>query len=121
MSAIDDPANRPDDYGIVPCSIEETTQFVEQRLNVSLGNAGAIVQSHHEVFYQWKRRIEAEELATPFKVVHVDAHSDLGMGSISWPYLHSEFLDLKVGRWLNKGTKALTLQTIWLSLWGAAG
>ena len=92
----DDPANRPDDYGIVPWSIEETTQFVEQRLNVSLGNAGAIVQSHHEVFYEWKRRIEAEELATPFKVVHVDAHSDLGMGSISWPYLHSEFLDLKV-------------------------
>jgi uncharacterized protein UPF0489 len=92
----DDPENRPDDYGAVPWSVEETTRFVEQSLNVRCDSAGAVVQSHHEVFYEWNRRIEADDLATPFKLVHVDAHSDLGLGTISWPYLHSEFLDLKV-------------------------
>lgn len=92
----DDPANRPDEYGIVPWSVADVTDFLENTLNVGMNNSGAVVQSHHEVFYQWKNLIEARELVVPFKVVHVDAHSDLGLGCLSSTYLHSEFLSIEV-------------------------
>ena len=40
--------------------------------------------------------IKTSELRTPFKVIHVDAHSDLGMGFPSWTYLHDEILSRDV-------------------------
>lgn len=84
----DNPANRPDEYGIVPWSVADVTDFLENTLNVGMNNSGAVVQSHHEVFYQWKNLIEARGLVVPFKVVHVDAHSDLGLGCLSsWDYV----------------------------------
>ena len=88
----DDPANRPDEYGIVPWPAADVTDFLENTLNLKMNTSGAVVQSHHEVFYQWKKLIEAQQLIVPFKVVNVDAHSDLGMGSTSWTYLQSDFL-----------------------------
>ena len=47
-------------------------------------------------FMKWKKLIEAGDLIAPFKLVHVDAHSDLGIGNLSWAYLHSDFLSLEV-------------------------
>ena len=90
----DDINNRPDEYGLVPWTVTVVSDFLENMLNVGVKNSGAIVQSHHEVFYKWKTLIERGDLTVPFKVVHVDAHSDLGMGSSSWTYLHSEFLSM---------------------------
>ena len=92
----DDPSNRPDDEGIVPWQVHKVTNFVETTLNIGTNNAGRIVQNHDEVFYQWKTLIEANELTVPFKIVHVDAHSDLGLGFPSWQYLHAEFLSIPV-------------------------
>ena len=92
----DDPSNRPDDEGIIFWPAHEVSNFVETTLNIGTNNPGRIVQNHDEVFYQWKTLIEANELTIPFKIVHVDAHSDLGMGFPSWPYLHSESLSMPV-------------------------
>jgi hypothetical protein len=92
----DDPANRPDEYGISPWPTADVIDFLENTLNISMNNRGAVVQSHHEVFYQWKKLIETHQLVSPFKVVHVDAHSDLGMGSTSWTYLLSDFLSMDI-------------------------
>lgn len=92
----DDPNDRPDEYGLVPWTEVQVTDFLENTLNLKPTIPGKIVQSHHEVFYQWKKLIEAGDLLTPFRVIHVDAHSDLGLASLSWPYLHSEFLSMNV-------------------------
>ncbi len=92
----DDPANRPDDDGIVPWAVGDVKDFLENTLNVGMNNAGAVVQSHDEVFYEWKKLIQARELVVPFRVVHIDAHSDLGVVCQSWPYFHSEFLSIDV-------------------------
>lgn len=92
----DDMNNRPDEDDLVPWTVADVSGFLENTVNIGMNNSGAIVQSHHEVFYKWKELIERGDLAVPFKVAHVDAHSDLGMGSLSWPYLHSQFLSLEI-------------------------
>ena len=48
----DDPANRPDEYGLQPWSTTQTTDFLEKTLNVRMNSPGTVVQSHHEVFYE---------------------------------------------------------------------
>lgn len=92
----DDINNRPDEYALVPWTTTAVSEFLENTLNVGMDNSGAVVQSHDEVFHKWKTLIERNDLAVPFKVVHVDAHSDLGLGSLSWTYLHSRFLSMNV-------------------------
>ena len=91
----DDPNKRPDDDDLVAWSTADVTAFLESTLNIGK-SPGAIVQSHDEVFYHWKHLIDRRELMVPFRVVHVDAHSDLGMGFPSWAYLHSEFLSMAI-------------------------
>jgi hypothetical protein len=87
--------NRPDEFGLVPWSETDVTNFLENQLHLTESYVGAVVQSHDEVFYQWRALIDSGELIFPFRLVHVDAHSDLGMGFPSWTYLHSDFLSLK--------------------------
>jgi hypothetical protein len=91
----DDPNKRPDDDDLIAWSAADVTAFLEGTLNIRK-SPGAIVQSHDEVFYHWRNLIDRRELAAPFRVVHVDAHSDLGMGFPSWAYLHSEFLSMSI-------------------------
>lgn len=92
----DDPGKRPDEDGLVPWSVTEVTDFLENTLYLTPKRPGSVVQSHDEVFFLWRNLIDAGELEAPFKLVHVDAHSDLGMGFPGWTYLHSEFLALNV-------------------------
>jgi hypothetical protein len=95
----DDPNSRPDDWGITPWAPEAVTAFIERTLNLRRKTPGAVVQSHHEVFYHWSTLIGRQALEAPFSVCHVDAHADLGCGMPGWEYLHSEFLELPlVGR-----------------------
>ena len=70
-----------------------TINFLES-LQISSGTHHDIVTHHDEVFPVWRRLISEGILDTPFQVVHVDALSDLGMGFPSWPYLHTDFLEL---------------------------
>jgi hypothetical protein len=90
----DDPNRRPDDRDLVPWQAEDVVSFLENELNLKKPIPGKVVVSHHEVFFEWRTRIERDALTTPFFICHVDAHSDMGLGFPSWVYLHSDFLEL---------------------------
>jgi hypothetical protein len=94
-AARDAPRPVADDHGLVPWSEDRVTNFLE-KLNIQPGIKTHFVNHHDEVFPIWRRQIEESILKTPFHVVHVDAHSDLGMGFPDWPYLHTEFLKMSL-------------------------
>jgi UPF0489 domain len=87
---------RPKD--LTPWEPERVLNFLQNTLNLRCKVPGRIVRSHDEVFYRWRDLIQRRALTIPFFVAHVDAHSDLGMGTPSWVYLHSEFLELPLTR-----------------------
>lgn len=43
------------------------------------------------MFY-WKKLIVQKKLTTPFEVVHIDSHADLGLGYSSWDYISNQLL-----------------------------
>lgn len=53
-----------------------------------------VVTTHDEVFDLWKEQIRNGRLHTPFDVVHIDAHADLGMGDASCTYILGELLHI---------------------------
>jgi hypothetical protein len=53
---------------------------------------GCVVRHHDEAFYWWRGLLKAGELTSPFDVIHVDAHSDLGMGDGGFVYVMTELL-----------------------------
>jgi hypothetical protein len=97
---------------------EAIVNFLEQQCGLSAKRPikGRQVERHDEAFWVWKEWIEGGVLNVPFRVIHVDGHADLGMGSWSWTYLMTEFLTLpldqrtapKIGpRGLNEGSYLL--------------
>jgi hypothetical protein len=90
--------SRPDDHVITPWEAEAVLSFLHDSLNLRASRPGREVCSHHEVFFAWRDAIARKILRPPFFVCHVDAHSDLGMGTASWVYLHSDFLELEVSK-----------------------
>lgn len=95
-SRCDSLEHRPDDQGITPWEQAAVQAFLRDSLHLSDTHPGRVVTSHHEVFYAWRDGIDRGLLKPPFFVCHVDAHSDLGMGTPSWVYLHSDFLELEL-------------------------
>lgn len=72
---------------------------------------GALVETHKEVYFLWRDLIQSGQLTTPFDVVHVDGHADLGMGDSSYVYIQEEwilendkFKDPKLGGWSGLGS-----------------
>jgi len=92
-AAQEGPRPNPNDHGLVPWTEERTIHFLEH-FNVRSGAPFNVVDHHDEVFLLWRQQIDAGIVKTPFHVVHIDAHSDLGMGDSSWVYLHTELLQL---------------------------
>ena len=88
------PDDRPHSEGDIPWTEKEVIRFLENRCGLSDQEPvnGRLVTHHHEAFYYWRELIQKGELTTPFEVVHVDAHADLGMGDPNWDYLVSEVL-----------------------------
>ena len=88
------PDGRPHSEGDIPWREKEVIEFLENRCGLSDEEPikGHVVKHHHEAFYYWRELIQKGELTTPFEVVHVDAHADLGMGDPNWDYLVSEVL-----------------------------
>ena len=78
----------------IPWKKERVIDFLENQCNISKENKikGRIIKKHHEAFYFWKELIHKNELTTPFEVVHVDAHADLGLGDMSYKYIMEELL-----------------------------
>lgn len=56
--------------------------FLENNLGLSkeLKIKGRVVKHHDEALFFWKELIECNILTSPFSVVYVDSHADLGFG-----------------------------------------
>jgi hypothetical protein len=95
-----------DDY--TPWDEVAVRDFLEQRCGLRKEGRipGRLVTHHHEAFFFWKELIDGGALTVPFDVVHVDAHSDLGLGDAGYLYLMTDVLhrpvvervNLQVGR-----------------------
>ncbi|MGH7616481.1 MAG: UPF0489 family protein [Gemmatimonadaceae bacterium] len=85
-----------------PRSAEFVATFLERRCGLRDSRAadgprrpiGRTVETHDGAFYFWRELIDGGELTTPFDVVHVDAHADLGLGDTGYRYIMCELLHL---------------------------
>ncbi|MDQ7041111.1 MAG: UPF0489 family protein [Rhodothermus sp.] len=87
---------RPADPELHPWPPHKVRDFLEHRCGLRRDRPlpGLIVEEHHEIFFDWRRRIQEGRLQPPFEVVHIDAHADLGFGDASVPYVVTELLSL---------------------------
>ncbi len=78
-----------EDYGDSVWSESEIREFFENNLGLSTDKKirGRVVVGHNEALFYWRELIEKGELITPFEVIHVDSHADLGLGYGSWSHI----------------------------------
>jgi len=78
----------------------EVRGFIEQRCHLNRVNKipGKVFVEHEEAFRVWRCWITDGTLTSPFRVFHVDAHADLGLGDSGWVYLSTELLALPLHR-----------------------
>ena len=78
-----------EDYGDSVWSEREVRNFLEGNLGLSKQNRirGRVVAGHNESLFFWRELIEKGDLSTPFDVIHVDSHADLGLGYSSWTHI----------------------------------
>jgi len=69
-----------------PWTQQATQEFLEDRCGLSTTRRipGRYVIHHHEAFHWWRKLVTEGTLNTPFEVVHVDAHADLGSGTFGY-------------------------------------
>ena len=74
-----------------PWQHDEAVSFLERQCGLSRDDPlpGASVEHHGEVFFVWRELIASGVLSTPFEIVHVDAHADLGW---EMPATHTSYL-----------------------------
>jgi hypothetical protein len=53
---------------------------------------GKLITTHDEAFFHWRDMKRRGDFCSPFQIVHVDAHADLGMGDASYAYIQTELL-----------------------------
>ncbi|MFX0010784.1 MAG: UPF0489 family protein [Candidatus Hermodarchaeota archaeon] len=77
-----------------PWSKKSLRSFLENRCNFTAKNRvpGRVVKQHHHAFFFWRELIHSGKIQTPFELVHMDAHSDIGVADWGWIYLTSELL-----------------------------
>jgi hypothetical protein len=87
--------DRPGNDHVVATS-EDVRFFLEHQCSLSAVNKvpGQEFTDHDEAFFVWRRWIREGRIQTPFDVIHVDAHADMGMGDSGYMYLLSELLAL---------------------------
>lgn len=73
-----EPGARPDE---IPCESEAfVRRFMEEQAGITRPVPGAVFPAHDGALVFWEDMIAEGRLVPPFGVVHVDAHSDLGIG-----------------------------------------
>ena len=89
-----------EDYGDSVWSEQEVRNFLEGNLGLSKQNRirGRVVAGHNESLFFWRELIEKGDLSTPFDVIHVDSHADLGLGYSSWTHILDYLLYYPVER-----------------------
>lgn len=95
---LDNNHKRLDSKKYIAWSKEEFDFFLINncKLSKNYKYRGKVFEEHHECYYWWRNLIRSGILKTPFKLVHVDAHTDLGFGNLSLKNIQSELLCLPV-------------------------
>ncbi len=70
----------------------EAVAALLRRLGVTAAIRGRVVEHHVEALPAWMDAITRGWLAPPFRVVHVDAHEDLGYGDPLWMSFQEQVL-----------------------------
>ncbi|MHC2068794.1 peptide arginase family protein [Bremerella sp. T1] len=85
---------RPDDSQYQIRATNEIEEFLKTKclLCSERPTAGIIAEDHDKAFDAIKKWIENGELKAPFRLVHLDAHADLGMGDSGYIEIVSEIL-----------------------------
>lgn len=75
-------------------SEERVRLFLEHNLGLSTTKRkqGRIVHGHNEALFFWEELIKKKKLVSPFDVVHVDSHADLGFGCVGKAHVFDELL-----------------------------
>ncbi|MHA1240090.1 MAG: UPF0489 family protein [Promethearchaeota archaeon] len=87
-------SKRLDKNKYYPWRIDALRSFLENRCNLTknIPIRGRVVKNHHQAFFFWKELIQTNKIEIPFELVHIDAHSDIGVADWGWIYLTSELL-----------------------------
>lgn len=85
-------------YGESVWSETQVRDFLENNLGLSKERKiqGRVVRGHNESLIFWKELISNRVLSTPFEVVHVDSHADLGLGYSSVEHITNYLLSYPV-------------------------
>ncbi len=77
-----EPGMRPVLGGHEPWSETQTAVFLEKQCGLSARRPipGTIFETHDYALRCWEKLIRENRLSVPFRVTHIDAHSDLGIG-----------------------------------------
>lgn len=86
------------EYGGSVWTERRIRQFLEYNLGLSKQQKlpGRVVTGHNEALFFWEELITKGKLITPFEVIHVDSHADLGCGCDSYDFLQSRLLTLPI-------------------------
>lgn len=76
------PGERPELSGHEPWSEAEVRRFLEENCGLDRARpiSGRIFETHDAALLFWNELINSGRLNVPFEVIHIDAHSDLGIG-----------------------------------------
>jgi hypothetical protein len=80
-----------------PWPAAKVRRFLEENLGCStlFPIPGRTVMYHESAFDFWHELVAAGKLTVPFEIIHVDAHSDLGMGNTQCAYIMTRLLHLE--------------------------
>ncbi len=89
-----EPGSRPDDKDHHVRDLNDVGQFLRTRCLVSpeLPTVGVAACDHDDAFTALQQWMAAGNLKAPFRLVHVDAHADLGLGDAGYVVIVEDLL-----------------------------
>ncbi|WYP24763.1 UPF0489 family protein [Alkalihalobacillus sp. FSL W8-0930] len=94
---------RVDDEYYPPWEEKDFRNFLEENclLSKEKPTRGKIIKHHDEAFHLFKEKIELGQLAKPFRLTHIDGHSDLGLGDSGWVYISQDLTKYPIAERIN--------------------
>ncbi len=89
---VSDNGKRLNSDAYYPDSKKQVISFLEYNCGLDRSNKilGKVVKHHHEAIYVWDKLLKEGTLKSPFNIIHVDAHPDLGFGDPGIIYIMTE-------------------------------
>lgn len=88
----------PRAYRVDPTEVALSWLSDQCAVSLDRPTPGSAHEHHVDVWFEWRRMIRNGTLRTPFEVIHVDAHADMGLGNNSCLYIAEELLAQPVDR-----------------------